>query len=469
MTFTDWSERRPASYDFAVSYSSRDAATVRPVVDALVLRGYRVFEYVAAISSAWGRELTSHLDSVFDGSAAAYVVFLSANYVRGHWTNYEWAKIRTSTPRGAGRDVAVVRIDDSIVPSDQRCCLLVEDAAAGIDTARVVGLLTRHLLDLEGVTIGQEGNAPPIELIAISLRAIDGDACRASIAATGGVGPSLSVRLPSDLHELYCKLRQGLASDWPSRGDPAAAEDLLRAVETTHVPRIATGLGLLASCARAGAWSHEDLAIGAEAYFLAECFRVVRALAAFAHVFDDTFRRSREYFRLGAESGPPRMIEALAWVTQDQEESITFWSDADLYDSRSQADPLRHYVFVPSTMYLPRDLNCSPPEFMRFIVPQLIDWSLDHGDTSLLECLLLDPQRVHLVRREEWLIDVARYKCVETDRPSAAIDHARSTTERRLRTLIRSGRLSDGLENVALEDRLAFHLRRMPCSKAPDR
>jgi hypothetical protein len=468
MNVADWGALQPVRYDFAISYSSRDVALVRPVVEGLVARGYRVFEYVDALAQAWGRDLAGHLDEIFEGSAACYVVFLSEAYLKGRWTTHEWARMRSSPARGSGGDIAIVRLDESNLDLERRCTVLEDGCSGWMGSRRAVDLLVEQLIALEGVEIPQAAASGPFELLGVSLRAIDRDAClRRDPSRTLAGG--LIVRFPPDLHALYAGVRRALREGWPWPSSQTDAEALLQTVQTTTASRIGQGIALLISCSSTVVWRREDLVLGAEAFFLAECFRVVRALAAFADLFDDEFRHARPYLQLRPSSGSVAMREALPWVTQDDEESISFWTDVDLYDARAEAPALRKWIMAPSEMYLPREFQCEPHQFMRFIVPQLIDRSLDTADDALLRCLLSDPGRVDLQPREEWLIDTVKYRHVSAEQRSPAIADARAATERRLRSLIESGRLDDGLEHVRAEHRLHFHLGRMPFSKAERR
>ena len=76
-------------YDVALSFAGEDRDYVLEVATYLKNNGIRVFYDQFETVGLWGRDLYSHLDTVYRKSARFCVMFISASYAEKVWTNHE--------------------------------------------------------------------------------------------------------------------------------------------------------------------------------------------------------------------------------------------------------------------------------------------------------------------------------------------------------------------------------------------
>jgi hypothetical protein len=103
------------TYDVAISFAGDD----RPVADllarSLVLKGLHVFydEYVQA--ELWGKDLYSHLVSVYRDEAKYCLMIISEKYVQKLWTSHERKAAQARAFSDSSEYILPLRLDDAPV------------------------------------------------------------------------------------------------------------------------------------------------------------------------------------------------------------------------------------------------------------------------------------------------------------------------------------------------------------------
>lgn len=76
-------------YDVALSFAEENRPFVDIVAQHLKKKGLRIFYDKDALIDAWGEDLRDHLDAVYRKRARFCVIFLSEEYKKKRWTQYE--------------------------------------------------------------------------------------------------------------------------------------------------------------------------------------------------------------------------------------------------------------------------------------------------------------------------------------------------------------------------------------------
>ncbi len=76
-------------YDIALSFAGEDRAYVEMVADGLRTRGIKVFYDNYETSDLWGKDLYSHLTSIYKDKAEYTLLFISKHYREKLWTKLE--------------------------------------------------------------------------------------------------------------------------------------------------------------------------------------------------------------------------------------------------------------------------------------------------------------------------------------------------------------------------------------------
>jgi hypothetical protein len=110
-------------WDVAVSYSSRDAAVVDPILDLLNSAGLRIFDYrdEDVLPKTIGKRLKAVLQDIYGGKADVCVAFLSPSYFNSTITVEE---LSTSLQHDAST------LNRYLLPVLARRCKLPDDIAA---------------------------------------------------------------------------------------------------------------------------------------------------------------------------------------------------------------------------------------------------------------------------------------------------------------------------------------------------
>jgi hypothetical protein len=102
-------------YDVALSFASEDRAVAAALAESLRAKGVRVFYDAFEPGALWGKDLSDHLRSVYNGSRVC-VLLLSNAYTSKPWAMFE---SRAAMARAAQDDSIVVlpvRLDASKLP-----------------------------------------------------------------------------------------------------------------------------------------------------------------------------------------------------------------------------------------------------------------------------------------------------------------------------------------------------------------
>ena len=103
-------------HDVALSFAGEDRHHAEELAALLKKNGYKVFYDKYELAQLWGKNLYTHLSSVYKDNARYCVMFLSEHYARKLWTNHE----RESAQAGAFEEneeyILPVRLDDTEIP-----------------------------------------------------------------------------------------------------------------------------------------------------------------------------------------------------------------------------------------------------------------------------------------------------------------------------------------------------------------
>jgi len=100
-------------FDVALSFAGEDRAYVSDVAIALKESGIRVFYDEFETVGLWGRDLYSHLDTVYRKSARFCVMFISQAYAAKVWTNHERRSAQARAISENREYVLPARFDDT--------------------------------------------------------------------------------------------------------------------------------------------------------------------------------------------------------------------------------------------------------------------------------------------------------------------------------------------------------------------
>ncbi|WP_295015812.1 toll/interleukin-1 receptor domain-containing protein [uncultured Micrococcus sp.] len=103
-------------YDIALSFAGDDRGYVEQVADALKSNGIKVFYDRYERVALWGKDLYSHLDSVYREQAKLCLIFISRSYALKVWTNHERASIQARALEENHEYVLPVRFDNTKIP-----------------------------------------------------------------------------------------------------------------------------------------------------------------------------------------------------------------------------------------------------------------------------------------------------------------------------------------------------------------
>lgn len=103
-------------YDVALSFSGKDRVYARRLANEMKSRGIRVFfdEYEQA--RLWGKDLYSHLSSVYSEKARFCVLLLSCHYKDSLWTNHERENAQARAFEERSEYILPIKIDDTEIP-----------------------------------------------------------------------------------------------------------------------------------------------------------------------------------------------------------------------------------------------------------------------------------------------------------------------------------------------------------------
>ena len=126
---------REYEYDVALSFAGEDRQHVEALAELLENNGYKVFYDKYERSQLWGKNLYTHLSSVYKDKARYCVPFLSEHYARKLWANHELESAQARAFEENEEYILPVRLDDTEIP--------------GI--LGTVGYLDLHSMSIEGI------------------------------------------------------------------------------------------------------------------------------------------------------------------------------------------------------------------------------------------------------------------------------------------------------------------------------
>lgn len=104
------------NYDVALSFAGKDRVYARRLANEMKSRRIRVFfdEYEQA--QLWGKDLYSHLSSVYSEKAKFCVLILSCHYKESLWTNHERENAQARAFDERSEYILPIKVDDTEIP-----------------------------------------------------------------------------------------------------------------------------------------------------------------------------------------------------------------------------------------------------------------------------------------------------------------------------------------------------------------
>lgn len=107
---------RKFDYDIAFSFAGEDREYVERVADFLIKENISIFYDKFEVANLWGKDLYSHLDSVYGKKARFCVVFVSESYSAKLWTNHERVSAQARAFSDKNEYILPARFDDTEIP-----------------------------------------------------------------------------------------------------------------------------------------------------------------------------------------------------------------------------------------------------------------------------------------------------------------------------------------------------------------
>ena len=103
-------------YDVALSFAGEDRHYAEVLAELLENNRHKVFYDKYELAQLWGKNLYTHLSSVYKDKAHYCVMFLSEHYARKLWTNHERENAQARAFEENEEYILPVRIDDTEIP-----------------------------------------------------------------------------------------------------------------------------------------------------------------------------------------------------------------------------------------------------------------------------------------------------------------------------------------------------------------
>lgn len=101
------------SYDIALSFASEDRKYASKLANSLVSIGIEVFYDEFENAELWGKDLYTHLSSVYKDKAKFCVVFISKHYANKAWTTHELRNAQARAFNEQREYILPIRIDNT--------------------------------------------------------------------------------------------------------------------------------------------------------------------------------------------------------------------------------------------------------------------------------------------------------------------------------------------------------------------
>lgn len=151
-------------YDVALSFAGEDREYVETVAEILHQLGVKVFYDKYEEADLWGKDLYTHLDSVYQKKSRYCVMFISNFYKEKLWTNHERESAQARAFIEKQEYILPVRFDDTEIPGirpttgyiDLRhktpsdlAYLIAEKIGIDVELKEIIALLKYYLHDYE--------------------------------------------------------------------------------------------------------------------------------------------------------------------------------------------------------------------------------------------------------------------------------------------------------------------------------
>ena len=103
-------------HDVVLSFAGEDRHHAEELAALLKKNGYKVFYDKYELAQLWGKNLYTHLSSVYKDNARYCVMFLSEHYARKLWTNRERESAQARAFEENEEYILPVRLDDTEIP-----------------------------------------------------------------------------------------------------------------------------------------------------------------------------------------------------------------------------------------------------------------------------------------------------------------------------------------------------------------
>lgn len=103
------------TFDFAISFSRESRPQAKKLKNFLVDRGARVFYDDSYLPHLLGKRLDDELGWVFSSATRYFVPFVSAEYTRRSWPQYEWSIGKLEAEKREEEFILPLRVDDSLL------------------------------------------------------------------------------------------------------------------------------------------------------------------------------------------------------------------------------------------------------------------------------------------------------------------------------------------------------------------
>ncbi len=104
-----------ATYDVAISFAGEDRALASEIASGLVTKGVNVFYDEYSEADLWGKDLYSHLTSIYRDESIFCLMLVSSAYVNKQWTNHERRAAQSRAFTENREYILPLRLDDADV------------------------------------------------------------------------------------------------------------------------------------------------------------------------------------------------------------------------------------------------------------------------------------------------------------------------------------------------------------------
>lgn len=103
------------TYDIAISFAGEDRPLAEQLASFLVTKGLNVFYDEYAKAELWGKDLYSHLQTIYRTEAKFCLMLISEHYATKQWTNHERRAAQARAIRESSEYILPLRLDDASV------------------------------------------------------------------------------------------------------------------------------------------------------------------------------------------------------------------------------------------------------------------------------------------------------------------------------------------------------------------